>query len=63
MTCDRCGKETNVHIMSMFNSDEICMECKAAEKLRPDYKAAVEADEAAIRGGNYNFRGIGLKKG
>jgi hypothetical protein len=49
--------------MSMFNSDEICMECKAAEKLRPDYKAAVEADEAAIRGGNYNFRGIGLKKG
>ena len=63
MTCDRCGKETNVYIMSMFNSDEICMECKAAEKLRPDYKAAVEADEAAIRGGNYNFRGIGLKKG
>lgn len=63
MTCDRCGKETNAHIMSMFNTEEICLACKDAEKLRPDYKAAVAADEAAIRAGDMNFPGIGLKKG
>jgi hypothetical protein len=25
MNCNRCGKETNVHIMSMFNTEEICI--------------------------------------
>jgi hypothetical protein len=29
MNCNRCGKETNVHMMSMFNTEEICMDCKA----------------------------------
>jgi len=60
MDCPRCGKPTNVSIMSMFNEEEICMACKTAESQRPDYKAAVQADEAAIRGGNYNFKGVGL---
>ncbi|HET7206525.1 MAG TPA: hypothetical protein VFI95_08095 [Terriglobales bacterium] len=41
MKCQRCGKETSVHIMSMFNTEEICMDCKAVEKMRPDYKDAV----------------------
>jgi hypothetical protein len=62
MKCNRCGKETNVHIMSMFNTEEICMDCKALEKLRPDYKNAVETDEQAIRRGNVNFPGIGFRK-
>lgn len=62
MNCNRCGKETNVHIMSMFNTEEICMDCKAAEEMRPDYKDAVATDEKAIRRGNYNFPGIGLCK-
>jgi hypothetical protein len=38
MNCNRCGKETSVHIMSMFNTEEICMDCKAAEEMRADYK-------------------------
>jgi hypothetical protein len=62
MNCARCGKETSVHIMSMFNTEEICMDCKAAEKMRPDYKDAVETDNAAIRKGDYNFPGMGLRK-
>lgn len=62
MNCDRCGKPTNVHIMSMFNTDELCLDCKEAEKQRPDYKDAVAADEAAIRQGNYKFKGIGLER-
>ena len=43
----------------MFNEDCICMECKDAERKKPDYKAAVEADHAQLRNGNYNFKGIG----
>ena len=62
MNCNRCGKETNVHIMSMFNTEEICMDYKAAEEMRPDYKDAVATDEKAIQSGNYNFPGIGLRK-
>lgn len=60
--CDRCGKNTRVTIMSMFNTDILCMACKSAERERPDYEQAVQADEGAIRGGNYNFRGIGWKE-
>jgi len=41
--------------------DEICLDCKKQEKLRPDYADAVAADEEAIREGNYNFKGIGLR--
>jgi len=40
----------------------ICASCKAAELKRPDYPAAVAAERDAIRKGNMNFRGIGLRK-
>lgn len=59
MTCDRCGKETLIHTMSMFNTDVICMDCKEREKEHPQYVDAVEADNDQIRAGNYNFPGIG----
>jgi hypothetical protein len=59
--CQRCYKETNAHIMSMFNEDLICMECSDAERKRDDFADALDADDAAIKQGNYNFRGIGLK--
>ena len=59
--CQRCGKETNCHIMSMFNTQEICLECKEKEEKRDDYKRAVDADVGAIRRGNFNFPGIGRK--
>lgn len=59
--CVRCGKQTNVTIVSMFNTDEICLECKDAERQHPDYQSAVAAEEAAIRSGDFNFKGIGMK--
>jgi len=62
MKCARCGKETSVHIMSMFNTEEICMDCKVLEEMRPDYRDAVETDQQATRRGNLNFPGIGLRK-
>lgn len=60
-TCDRCGKPLRgCRTMSMFNTDCICMECEAAERKRPDYEAAREAERAAMRAGDQNFKGIGF---
>ena len=59
--CERCKTPTNgTTIMSMFNTQVICMPCKEDEKENPRYMEAVEADRKAITKGNYNFRGIGL---
>jgi predicted aldo/keto reductase-like oxidoreductase len=59
--CQRCQKTTNgVTIMSMFNTQVICMDCKKEEKENPRYAEAVEADVQEIKKGNYNFEGIGL---
>lgn len=60
MNCERCNEQTSVTITSMFNTQTICMKCKAVEEQRPDYDAAVKADVAAIKDGNFNFKGIGL---
>lgn len=59
--CERCKNPTNgTTIMSMFNTQVICMPCKEEEKENPRYMEAVEADRKAIVKGDYNFRGIGL---
>lgn len=61
--CDRCGGSlTSGRIMSMFNTDCICMECKEKERKDPEYTKALEADRAEIIKGNYNFRGIRAKE-
>ena len=60
-TCDRCGKSLAAgRTMSMFNTDTICMACARAERKRPDYAAARDAEAAAVRAGDFNFNGIGL---
>mgnify|MGYP003659579498 FL=1 len=59
MICHRCRKETNIHTMSMFNTDEICMACKDTEKKHPDYDKARDADHEQVLKGHYNFKGIG----
>ncbi len=62
--CDRCGGSLEGgRTMSMFNEQVICRACKEAERKRPDYGRAVEADEAAVRAGNRNYRGIGMEDG
>ena len=58
-TCSRCGKATDTWILSMFNTQEICLECKEQEKNHPRYQEACEADRKAIQRGDYNFKGIG----
>ena len=60
-TCDRCGGSLqDGRMMSMYNTDCICMKCMAEETKRHDYRRAVEAGHEHIRHGDYNFKGIGL---
>ena len=59
--CQRCGKQSAAYIMSMYNEQMICMACKDNETKREDYSRAQDADVDAIRQGNFNFKGIGLK--
>ena len=56
--CNRCFKETNSTIMSMFNTDIICMACKTEEKKRSDYGHASRAETAAVKAGVKNYKGI-----
>jgi hypothetical protein len=35
------------------------MVCYEKERHHPEYKAAADAENAEIRKGNYNFKGIG----
>jgi len=58
--CHRCGTETTVSILSMFNTQLLCVPCKDKEEQHPSYKAACEAERSANAVGNYNFPGIGL---
>ena len=58
--CDRCGRTLkDGRIMSMFDTDCICMRCAAKERKLPEYKLAQYADREQIKRGNYNFEGIG----
>lgn len=44
-TCDRCGRVlSGVRIMSMYNEDCLCMDCKESETKRPDYKEVARKD-------------------
>ena len=58
--CDRCGGSLEKgRIMSMFNEDCICLECKDKEIKDADYKKARDTEAEEVRKGNYNYKGIG----
>lgn len=58
-SCDRCGGSLEQgRIMSMLNTDCICLACKEKEKARSDYEEAVKAEHEEIKKGNYNYKGI-----
>lgn len=60
MICERCGKETNTHKTSRFNTQEICLECEEIERKHPDYQKARDVENEAVKLGNHWFEGIGL---
>jgi hypothetical protein len=55
--CHHCWKESGSYIMSMYNEDLICMECKSKETGRPDYKQAESRDLTAYA---VRLRGLGM---
>lgn len=57
--CQRCGKESSVWILSMFNDEAICLECKEKETKHPRYEEARKADVDATNRGERNFPGVG----
>lgn len=58
--CDRCGGPLDAgRTMSRFNRDVLCIDCSAAEKRHPNYKAAAAAELAAVKRGDMDFPGIG----
>jgi len=62
MICDRCKNQTYVLTMSYFNTDMICEECRTKERAHPLFEHAREEENKAVRGGNYNYPGIGKPK-
>ena len=59
--CDRCkGSLDGGRMMSMFNTDCLCLECIRKERKRDDYPDAIKADHEEIKRGNFSFQGIGL---
>ena len=59
MQCARCSNRANPSIMSMFNEDIICMDCKTKERNHPLYKHALEVESQQVLKGNYKYAGIG----
>jgi len=57
--CQRCGKATGSHIMSMYSLRLVCFDCKKSEQRRPDYRKATDAETAACLAGDFSFAGIG----
>ena len=59
--CDRCkGSLSAGRIMSTYNTDCICMDCKKAETKRSDYKFARDTELNEVIKGNLNYQGVGL---
>ena len=59
-TCERCHKHSGITIMSMFNTQEICTECKDKEEKHPMYSIARDRENDACLGGDFNYIGMGL---
>jgi len=61
IVCQRCNKKSdNGLIISIFNTEMICDDCKEKERRHPQYEKAREREYEEIKNGNYNFDGIGL---
>lgn len=57
--CDRCGSSLKSgRILSIFNTDCICMDCCDKEKKDKDYYKGLKVDLEEIKKGNYNYKGI-----
>ena len=58
--CERCRQPSQVFTGSIFNQQLVCVPCVLKERAHPRFLEAAEAEEAAVRRGDFNFPGIGL---
>ena len=56
--CQRCFSPSDCYTMSMLDVSLICLVCADLEREDPNYSRAREAEEAAIRSGDFNYKGI-----
>ncbi len=57
--CDRCGGSLkDGRILSMLNTQVLCMSCKEKETKEDDYDEAVKAEFDEVKKGNYNYKGL-----
>lgn len=61
--CMRCNADLHrvPSTVSRFSTEEICLTCDQEERLAPNYAEAHRVEAEAVRRGDYNFPGIGLK--
>lgn len=75
MKCDRCGVSKGVFVLSWFNLDNLCLDCREDETHAPNYPQARQAELEHAQAGVkalqegageeawkplLNFTGIGL---
>ena len=58
--CPRCKEDMTVHIMSMFNEQDICLDCSDKERKHPEFENARAIESEAVKNGDFNFPGVGL---
>jgi hypothetical protein len=60
MNCQRCNSDNKITTGSMFNTQMICLKCKEQEIKHDMYEFARKVESDQVKGGNYNYEGIGL---
>lgn len=58
--CRRCNTPADNRMMSFFNRDMLCLECKDDEVGAPNFRLAHLVESGAVIAGNPHFEGIGL---
>jgi len=58
--CVRCGRTARCFIGSVMNTDWICLPCRDDEGEAPGFAAAAQAEQDAVKAGNFNFPGVGF---
>lgn len=58
--CMRCNVDLTkvLHIMSFFNEDIICSDCKRVETMHPLFELARSEEITRVRKGEMNYKGI-----
>lgn len=61
--CMRCGADLArvPSTVSRFSTENICLTCEQEERKAPNYAEAHRVELEAVRRGDYNFPGIGLR--